>query len=514
VVARIPQQALDLRVTLAAHDAGAAGHCLEFHLFDVPATALLAPPSGHQRLVCESGMVTLAGRGQVTRRGLVVAGALRVDRLKAHVIGGEPLGGLDPVVWNQALRSIGRLQTTFTVRGSLARPALVLDPLQVAQHVEAELRSVGQHRLAAHVEQCLTGRAPLGEAVANQSGELAGNEWLSNSTGSTAGETTAQTAVNTGTAVDGAVSPADNPALETAPAWTQSCAAPPDAPLAAAAAPTSASADTDQNMPLPAEVASAITSDQPPSVEYLSPAAAAEPNAPGAVGGQADAAAVVIPAAPFVSVRFSPASPQGPGAIDLVTGQDPVDRPAPIAYRQIVEPREPATDWPLDRAEASPSGSFDAVTTPTMQALPTVSDAANVAAAPSNPAADVAASARPGVDSHSSASPASPKPRESLAGDDKPVSWSKKLSNWSRTTLAQAREIAWPFGKEKLPEEPELNGDEWPSDSSWRVGSRMEEKTTGASTPADRTASVERSTSSSRATSSRSSDSRGKRRLR
>ncbi|MGD9644512.1 MAG: hypothetical protein AB7U73_02300 [Pirellulales bacterium] len=492
VVVRVPHHALDLRVTLAAHDAQAEGHLLEFHLFDVPATSLLAPPSGHQRLVCESGMVTLGGRGQFTRRSLALAGTLRADRLKAHVIGGEPLGGLDPEVWNQALRSIGRLQTTFAVRGSLSRPELVLDPLQVAQHVEAELRSVGQHRLAAHVEQCLSGRPPLGSAIANQSGDLVENEWLADSTPSAAGFATDQTAAaNAGAALDGAACAPCDPALADAPAWSQPCAVPAESAWGSATPPNSSVA-----MPLPEEVAAAVTSDQPPLVEYEADAPVYQPSMPAPVGGPAPTAAVAMPQSPYVSVKFSPNSPQGPGAIDLVTGHDPADRAAPIAYRQTVEPREPA-DWPLDRPATAPGAPLAATTTPPMEALPGATTNGPPASAP----VDLAALAHPAAGSHQYHPSTASARVESLADDGKSEGWTKKFSKWSRTTLAQARDMAWPFGKEKLPEEPEFNGDEWPRDSSWRVGSKID------APDSDRTAANSGS-------SSRDGESRNKRRLR
>ena len=106
----------------------------------------------------------------------------------------------------------------------------------------------------------------------------------------------------------------------------------------------------------------------------------------------------------------------------------------------------------------------------------------------------------------------------SLPIEEKPVGWSKKLSNWSKTTLAQTRELVWPFGKEKPPEEPSLNGDEWPSESSWREGSRIERSTASSqsrSGQTERTAAVDRSTTNkSRSSASREEDSRGKRKLR
>ena len=519
VVVRIPQHAIDLRVTLASHEAVAAGHLLEFHVFDLPAVSLLAPPSGRQRLVCESGMITVAGRGQITRRGLALAGTLRADRLSAQIIGGEPLGGLDPEVWNQALGAIGRLQTTFVVRGTLAQPALHLEPAQVAQHVEAELRSVGQHRLAAHLEHCLTGRTPLGEGLANQSGELSGNEWLgdqADSTGS-ANEGDSPAMANAAAAIESA--PADNQqaTLGEAPVWGAPCGGPADAPLAGTAAAV-ANAPVVQ---LPPEVAEAVTSDQPPVVEYMADAPAYQHGTVGPDGRDgrvADAAPVVVPQAPNASVRFSPPPQQGPGAIDLVTGQDPADRPAPVAYRQVAEPRDAAGDWPADRAAQSTSRPNGAGSTPSMQPLPEIPHSSIAAANAANAATDVAGSARADGDPFANADRPGAVAPGALPKEDKPAGWSQKLSKWSRTTLAQTRELVWPFGKEKPPEEPTLNGDEWPSESSWREGSKLERNTASArsrSDRAERTALVDRSASSkSRSSASREDNSRGKRRLR
>ncbi|MBX9792060.1 MAG: hypothetical protein K2Y37_24315 [Pirellulales bacterium] len=512
VVVRIPQHALDLRVTLATcDDRSVAGHGVEFHLFDAPAIALLSPPSGSQRLVCESGMLTFAGRGQITRRGLAITGALRADRLKAHVIGGEPLGGLDPAVWNQALRSIARLQTSFAVRGSLARPTLMLDPFQVVQHIEAELRNVGQHRLAAHVEQCLTGTR-LGEASTNSSAELPSNEWL-NPTRDQGGVASMPTAAaNSAAAVAVDEEAGGTPAFNTAPAWSQPCAAPAEALLAASPVAT-ASPNFQQDAALPPEIAEAVTSDQPPSVEFEPPVQAAQPNAPASVGGLVQASPVAVPESPYVSVRFSPATPLGPGAIDLVTGQDPADRPAPVAYRQVVEPVDATVDWPLDRTASAVASSIDVAANPPVEALPLVSASNDVVSAATNTPADLATSTQPETESQRSSASTPHERREPPTDPGKQESWSKKLSNWSRTTLAQAREIAWPFGKEKLPEEPELSGDEWPSDSSWRVGSKIQRSPASAGARSERTASAERSTSRGRAASN-SSDSRSKRRLR
>ena len=512
VVVRVPQHAIDLRVTLASHEAVAAGHLLEFHIFDLPAVSLLAPPSGRQRLVCESGMITAAGRGQITRRGLALAGTLRVDRLSAQIIGGEPLGGLEPEVWNQALGSIGRLQTTFVVRGTLAQPILHLEPTEVAQHVEAELRSVGQHRLAAHLQQCLTGRAPLGEGLANQSAELPGNEWLGEQADSNGAvsEGDAPAMANAGAAIETAPA-AQQAALAEAPVWGAPCGDP-------TAAGTSSDVANAPGVQLPPEIAEAVLSDQPPVVEYAANAPAYQPGTVGPDGRVADAAPVVVPQAPNVSVRFSPPPQQGPGAIDLVTGHDPADRPAPLAYRQVTEPRDAAGDWPADRVAMSTSRPHGSGSSPSMQPLPEVSHSSIGAANSANAGAELARGARADGDPFASGDRPGAMAPGSLPIEEKPVGWSKKLSNWSKTTLAQTRELVWPFGKEKPPEEPSLNGDEWPSESSWREGSRIERSTASSqsrSGQTERTAAVDRSTTNrSRSSASREEDSRGKRKLR
>lgn len=516
VVVRIPQHAIDLRVTLASHEAVAAGHLLEFHIFDLPAVSLLAPPSGRQRLVCESGMITVAGRGQITRRGLALAGTLRADRLSAQIIGGEPLGGLEPEVWNQALGAIGRLQTTFVVRGTLAQPALHLEPTQVAQHVEAELRSVGQHRLAAQIAQCLTGRAPLGEGLANQAGELGSNEWLGEQTDSTgaASEGDSPAMANAGAAIEAAPADGQQATLGEAPVWGAPCADPADASLAG----TSSAVANAPVVELPPEVAEAVNSDQPPVVEYTADAPAYQHGTVGPDGRVADAAPVVVPQGPNVSVRFSPPPQQGPGAIDLVTGQDPADRPAPVAYRQVTEPRDPAGDWPADRVATSTNRPHGPGSAPSMQPLPEVSHSSIAAASAANAGADVARGARADGDPFANVDRPGAAAPGALPKEEKPAGWSQKLSRWSRTTLAQTRELVWPFGKEKPPEEPTLNGDEWPSESSWREGSKLERNTASTqprSERSERTASADRSTSSkSRSSASREEDSRGKRKLR
>lgn len=513
IAVRIPQHAIDLRVTLASHEAVAAGHLLEFHIFDLPAVALLAPPSGRQRLVCESGMITAAGRGQITRRGLALAGTLRADRLSAQIIGGEPLGGLEPEVWNQALGSIGRLQTTFVVRGTLAQPALHLEPTEVAQHVEAELRSVGQHRLAAHLQQCLTGRAPVGEGLANQAAELPANEWLgeqANATGA-ASETDAAAMANAGAAIEPAPADAQQAGLAEAPVWGAPCGD----PAAASADGTSSEMMNAPVAQLPPEIAEAVLSDQPPAVEYTHGAPAYQPGSVGPDGRVADAAPVGVPQAPHVSVRFSPPPQQGPGAIDLVTGHDPADRPAPLAYRQVTEPRDPSADWPNDRVAMSNGHPQGMGPNPSMQPLPEVPHSSIGAASGANAGAEMARGARADGDPFASGDRPGAMAPGSLPIEEKPVGWSKKLSNWSKTTLAQTKELVWPFGKEKPPEEPSLNGDEWPSESSWREGSRIDRNTASSQSRTERTAAVDRSTTSkSRSSTGRESDSRGKRKLR
>jgi uncharacterized protein (TIGR03546 family) len=512
VVVRIPQHAIDLRVTLASHEAVAAGHLLEFHIFDLPAVSLLAPPSGRQRLVCESGMITVAGRGQITRRGLALAGTLRADRLSAQIIGGEPLGGLEPEVWNQALAAIGRLQTTFVVRGTLTQPALHLEPTEVAQHVEAELRSVGQHRLAAHITQCLTGRAPQGEGLANQAGELVGNEWLGEQTVAGPATTADPTAMaNAGAAIEGA--PVDNQqaTLEEAPVWGAPCAEPADALRAPT---TTSEVAGGVVVPLPPEIAEAVLSDQPPVVEYTAQAPANAQSRVGPDGRVADASPVAMPEAPNVSVRFSPPPQQGPGAIDLVTGQDPADRPAPVAYRQVTEPREPASEWPADRVAQSTGRTYGGNSNPAMQPLPEVPHSSIPA---EGAAPRMAAGSRADGDPFANADRPGAIAPGALPKEEKPAGWSKKLSNWSRNTLAQTRELVWPFGKEKLPAEPTLNGDEWPSESSWREGSKIERNTASMQRAerAEGTVSADRSAADkSRASASRENDSRGKRKLR
>ncbi|MBX3414946.1 MAG: hypothetical protein KF708_19835 [Pirellulales bacterium] len=141
-----PELAAEMRATLQLLD-DSPRHDLALEIYDLPLVRVCHPDGVGRYLAVSSGVADLRGTGTCDRDGFELFVRAEARGLEARFTTDEPLAGVSPVAWNEALRRLNPLRGKFVLGGKWSSPRIALDNDEVVADLKGQLRAVNEQAL-------------------------------------------------------------------------------------------------------------------------------------------------------------------------------------------------------------------------------------------------------------------------------------------------------------------------------------------------------------------------------